>query len=381
MATKRDYYEILGIPKSASADETKKAYRKLALEFHPDRNKNKDAEARFKEISEAYAVLSDSEKRSAYDQYGHAGFDQRYSQEDIFRNANFEEFADILRNFGFGGGYGRGGGRQDDPFSSMFFDFGGASGTRGRRRREVGEDLQTEIQITLEEVAKGTTREIEVSHNNACDRCKGSRAEPGTNSITCDKCKGSGMVYVNRRLGPMIVRSASACNSCYGEGKTIRQFCSRCNGRGTMEKHEKIDVTIPAGVEDGMNLRVRGMGRYGKDGSGDLYVYINVNPHAQLKRDGEDVYFETKINFIDAALGTKIDVPTISGKAELKIPAGTQPETIFKMKGEGIPSMRSGRKGDELVKVNVEIPKNISKKQRELLEEFKKEDGKLFGVF
>jgi molecular chaperone DnaJ len=371
MASKRDYYEILGVQKGASVDEIKKAYRKLALEFHPDRNKDKGAEEKFKEISEAYAVLSDEQKRSAYDQYGHAGFDQRYSQEDIFRGANFGDFEDILRRMGFGG---------DDMFSS-FFGGGFGPGFGGGRRRHGGADLQTDVEISLEEAATGVSKEISVNHKIRCERCNGTRAEPGSNSKFCSKCNGNGMVRVRKRMGPMIMETAGVCDSCHGEGNRIEQYCTKCNGQGVVSKHETLNVKIPAGVQDGMNLRLDDMGDYGPDGNGDLYLFIRVKPHQKLKREGDDLYFETEISFIDVILGTKITVPTISGTADLKIPAGTQPDTIFRLKGEGMPGLRNGKKGDEFVKVSVTIPKNLNSKQKQLLEEFRKSDGKVFGVF
>lgn len=369
MASKRDYYEILGVPKNASVDEIKKAYRKLALEFHPDRNKSKEAEEKFKEISEAYAVLSDSAKRQQYDQFGHAGFDQKYSQEDIFRNADFSDFGDlqdILRQMGFGS-FGGG-----DPFSAMF---------GGGRRREVGSDLETSVEIELPEVAAGTSRNISVSHKIECDRCHGTKAEPGTNSKVCSKCNGRGMVRQRRRMGPMIMETAGPCDACYGQGSRIEQYCSKCNGQGIVSKKEDVSVKIPAGVQDGMTLRLDGMGDQGPDSAGDLYLHIRVRKHSQLERDGDNIHYSADISFISAVLGTKIEVPTITGKAEVKIPAGTQPGTVFRLKGEGLPNLRSGRKGDELVTVNVKIPKNISSKQKQLLEDFKKEDGKMFGMF
>jgi len=370
MTSKRDYYEILGIPKGAGVDEIKKAYRKLALEFHPDRNKDKGAEEKFKEISEAYAVLSDEQKRVAYDQYGHAGFDQRYSQEDIFRGANFGDFEDILRKMGFGAFGG------DEMFSSFF---GGTFG--GGRRGNQGENLQAEVEITLQDASTGVSKEINVNHKLQCERCHGTKAEPGSNSKICSKCNGRGMVRVRRRMGPMIMESAGMCDACYGQGNKIEQYCTKCNGQGVISKRETLNVKIPAGVQDGMNLRLDDMGDYGQDGNGDLYLFIRVKSHPKLTREGDDLFFETEISVVDAILGAKLSVPTISGTAELKIPAGTQPNTIFKLKGEGMPSLRSGRRGDELVKVNVVIPKNLNSKQRQLLEDFKKADGKVFGVF
>ncbi|HLD59794.1 MAG TPA: molecular chaperone DnaJ [Candidatus Bilamarchaeaceae archaeon] len=362
MVSKRDYYEILGVSKSAGVDEIKKAYRKLALQHHPD--KGGDAE-KFKEISEAYAVLSDSKKRSQYDQYGHAGFDQMYSQEDIFRGA---DFGDLFEQFGF-----------KDSFGDVFGGFFG--GGRGRRR-DIGADLETEIQITLEEVAKGVKKEIEIHKHSVCEKCDGSRAEPGSKIKTCSNCGGRGQVQQTRSMGMMRFVTATTCPSCRGEGKTLEHPCSACRGSGRQRKKEKINVNVPSGVENGITLRLSGMGEWGPDGPGDLYITVYVRNHELFERENENLWTEVPISITQAILGDKIDVPTLFGNAKLTIPEGTQGHTVFRLKGEGLPELHSKRKGDQMVKIVVEIPKKINKKQKKLLEEFEKEsDKKLFGVF
>jgi molecular chaperone DnaJ len=357
MATKRDYYEILGVQRNATAEQIKDAYRTLALKYHPDRNKEKDAEEKFKEISEAYAVLSDSEKRAAYDQYGHAGFDQRYSQEDIFRNANFE---DIFREFGFSFG-GSGSPFEDMVFSSMF---GGAQ----RRNRGRGADLRYDIYITLEEAAKGVSKEISFSHSKACERCKGSGAEPGSRLTGCAKCGGQGQVRASRRMGPFgSFTSITTCPSCAGRGQKPGKECRDCGGSGAAESEEKLSVDIPAGVDTGSRLRLSGMGERGASSPGDLYVFINVKPHPVFTREDGDIRLDAPIGFAQSALGAEIEVPTLWGKAKLKVPAGTQTHTVFRMKGEGMPSGRG--KGDQYVRVIVRTPTNLSDKQKKALQE------------
>jgi molecular chaperone DnaJ len=361
MATKRDYYEILGVPRNATKDQIKDAYRTLAMKYHPDRNKSPNAEERFKEISEAYAVLSDDEKRAAYDQYGHAGFDQRYSQEDIFRNVNFEE---IFRDFGFP--FGEGG----SPFEDMLFSsfFGGSP--RGRRASGRGADLRYDLHITLEEAARGTKKEISYEHTKKCERCGGSGAEPGSRIATCPTCKGRGQVQSVKRMGPFgSFTSISTCPSCAGRGSKPEKECRVCRGSGAVLTAEKVSVDIPAGVDTGSQLRLRGMGEQGPSSPGDLYVFIHVREHPLFRREGDDIYLETPISFSQAALGAEIEVPTLSGKARLKIPAGTQTHTLFRMRGEGVPSVRGGRRGDQIVRVIVRTPTNLSEKQKKLLSE------------
>lgn len=359
MATKKDYYDILGVSRSATKDQIKDAYRTLALKFHPDRNKDSGAEDRFKEISEAYAVLSDDQKRSTYDQYGHAGFDQRYSQEDIFRSANFE---DLFREFGFS--FGGGGSPFDDLFSSAIF------GTSPRRARGRGADLRYDLQITLEEAASGMEKELSYKHNKRCERCNGSGAEPGSKVTTCPSCKGRGQVQSVKRMGAFgSFTSISTCQSCAGNGEKPEKECKECHGSGSQISNEKITVEIPAGVDTGSQLRLQGLGERGQSSSGDLYVFVHVKEHALFRREEDDIYLETPISFSQAALGAEIDVPTLTGKTKLKIPAGTQTHTLLRMRGEGMPRIRGGGKGDQIVRVIVRTPTNLSEKQKKHLSE------------
>jgi molecular chaperone DnaJ len=377
MTTKRDYYEILGVPRNATAEQLKDAYRTLALKYHPDRNKEPGAEDKFKELSEAYAVLSDEQKRATYDQYGHSGFDSRYSQEEIFRNVNFE---DLFREFGFSFG-GMGGG---SPFEEMFFSpFGGMSGrNRGPRR---GADLRYDVELTLEEAAKGKNQEINYTRNRECSHCKGSGAEPGTKVTECKKCGGAGQVRSSRRMGPFgSFTSVTTCPTCGGRGERPEKNCGECNGAGAVRAKEKISVEIPAGVGDGSRLRVQNMGERGPGGAGDLYIFINVAHHDIFTRDGDDVYMETPITIAQAALGAEIEVPTLTSKAKLKIPAGTQTHTLFRMKGEGMPHSRGHGKGDQIVRVIVRTPTHLTDRQKKALEEFggsAKKGGVLDSMF
>lgn len=359
MATKKDYYDILGVSRSATKDQLKDAYRTLAMKYHPDKNKDSGAEERFKEISEAYAVLSDDTKRQTYDQYGHAGFDQRYSQEDIFRNANFE---DVFRDFGFS--FGGGGSPFEDLFSSAIF------GTSPRRSRGRGADLRYDLQITLEEAAKGIEKEISYKHNAKCPRCSGNGAEPGSRVAACKNCGGRGQVQSVKRMGSFgSFTSVSTCPSCAGNGQKPEKECSECRGSGSQIKSEKISIEIPAGVDTGSQLRVQGLGERGLGGNGDLYVFVHVKEHALFQRDGDNIYLETPVSFSQAALGAEIDVPTLTGKAKLKIPAGTQTQTLLRMRGEGMPRVHGGGKGDQIVRIVVRTPTNLSEKQKKLLSE------------
>ncbi|MCI0503651.1 molecular chaperone DnaJ [Candidatus Micrarchaeota archaeon] len=377
MAQKRDYYEVLGVQKGAGKDEIKQAYRKLALQYHPDRNKDAGAEERFKEISEAYAVLSDEKKRAQYDQYGHAGFDSMYSREDIFRGADFSDFEDMFGSFGFG----------QDPFGGMFgsiFGMGGQGRGRGGRRREYGANLETAIEITLEEAAKGIKKDIAYNRTKACAKCKGSGSEPGSSRKTCSACAGRGQVQQTRRAGPMQFFTVTTCPKCRGEGEVVENPCKSCNGSGKVSEHEHIKVGIPPGVQNGMRLHLEGLGEHGKDGPGDLYVRIYIQQHKSFERHGDDLALEVPLSFSKAALGGEIEVPTLFGKAMLHIPPGTQSHTVFRMKGEGMPKLERGGKGDELVRVVIEVPKKLSKRQKELLEDLEKEEKEkkkgLFGM-
>ncbi|MFH2106689.1 MAG: molecular chaperone DnaJ [Candidatus Micrarchaeota archaeon] len=363
MATKRDYYEILGIPKTASVEDIKKAYRTLAMKHHPD--KGGDAE-KFKELSEAYAALSDPKKKSTYDQYGHAGFDQMYSQEDIFRGANFQ---DIFRDFGFG----------DSIFGNMFGNMFGGQGSR--RRGDYGSDLETEIQITLEEAARGIKKELRLNRNAPCEKCNGSGADSKGSVKKCASCGGRGQVQQTRAMGGMRFVSVVTCPKCRGEGQTIDKPCTECDGEGKNRKKEKINVSVPAGIHDGMTLRLSGMGEWGRDGTGDLYVTVYVQKHKQFEVEGNDLWIEMPISITQAIIGEEIAVPTLFGRANVKIPGGTQSHTIFRLAGEGLPDINSHRKGDQMVKVVIQIPKKINQKQKDLLKEFEKQGKKEGGFF
>jgi molecular chaperone DnaJ len=367
MASKKDYYEVLGVPKNAGADEIKSAYRRLALKFHPDRNKEPEAAERFKEISEAYAVLSDPKKREQYDSYGHAGFDQMYSQEDIFRGADFSDFDEVFRSFGF------------DPFGGMF---GSMFRTRGGRVREFGADLETGVEITLEEAAEGVKKDISYHRSTACQRCQGSGSEPGSQRKTCPSCGGRGEIQQARRAGPMSFYTVTTCGKCRGEGSIVEKPCKSCGGSGKASSNEHIKVSIPQGIHGGMRLRLEGLGEYGPDGPGDLFVRVEMKPHKQFQREGDDLLTEVPLQFSQAAGGDSIEVPTLSGKDRLRIPPGTASHTVFRLKGEGMPRLGRGGKGDELVRVVIDVPKSLTKRQKELLEEFDKEgENKKKGFF
>jgi molecular chaperone DnaJ len=362
LTTKRDYYEILGIGKDASPEEIKKAFRKLAFELHPDRNKNSGSEEKFKEISEAYGVLSDPEKKQKYDAYGHAGISGAYSQEDIFRGADFSGFGgdmeDILRQF-FGGAFGGG--------------FGGFQRQRGGPQR--GRDLQTGVEITLEQAAIGTTVELSINRLEHCSRCSGSGAEPGSSVVTCPKCGGTGQVQraVASPFGRMI--TVTTCDRCQGRGRTAEKPCTKCHGDGVEEARRQIDVKIPAGIDEEMYLTLRGQGDAGQYGgpAGDLFVGVKIKPHPYLLRKGSDTIYEAEINMAQAALGGEITVPVIGGEERIKVPTGTQSGDIIRLKGKGMPS-RYG-KGDHLVHITVKIPTRLTRRQQELIEELVKEFG------
>jgi molecular chaperone DnaJ len=361
MVNKRDYYEILGVSRSASKPEIKDAYRKLALKFHPDRNKAPDAEEKFKEISEAYAVLSDDGKRRQYDILGHAGFDQHYTTEDIFRGVDFES---IFRDIGFGFNVGFG-----DIFSNIF-------GRRGFRRRVTkGRDLIYDLDTSLEEAAEGKEKRIKIRRVEKCEICDGSGARIKTSIRSCPKCKGSGQVQnVQRNRFSMFVQ-VIPCPSCRGRGQIIDSPCKSCKGSGLSKRTRKITVKVPAGIDDGYQLRLRGEGEMPPEGGipGDLYVNINIAPHRQFSRVGDNLLYNLEIEFPEAALGTKVSVPTLNGSTDLKIHHGTQPGEIIKLKGKGMPRLRGYGKGDLLVRVNVQIPKKLTKEQKRLIETLAKE--------
>jgi len=361
MAEKRDYYEVLGVSKNASKDEVKDAYRKLAMQYHPDRNKAPDAEDKFKEISEAYAVLSDEQKRQQYDTLGHPGFDQRYTAEDIFRGADFET---ILRDIGFGFG---------DLFRTFFG--GGFGGGDFRERSNRGQDLAYELEITLEEAAKGTEKEIVVPRTEKCEVCGGSGASPGTSAKTCPKCNGTGQVRNMRRNSFLTYVQVTPCSECRGRGTLIESPCSECHGTGLVKKRRKINVKVPEGIDEGYQLRLRGEGEMAPNGgeAGDLYVLVHIKPHELFMREGDDLWHVLIIGYPQAALGTEVTVPTLDGPATLKIKPGTQAGETMRLRGKGMPRFRGYGKGDLLVRVGISVPEKLTAKQRALLEQLAEE--------
>lgn len=370
MSTKRDYYEVLGVKKSASLEEVKKAYREMALRFHPDRvpaEQKKEAEEKFKEISEAYAVLSDTQKRALYDQYGHSGIDQKYAYEDIFKGADFNSVFRDMGDFGLGGGI------FDEIFSDLGFDISGGRDSRGSGTgaRRKGRDLQISVDITLEEAASGIEKTITVPRYEICTTCSGSGAKPGTKRTTCPQCKGSGRTVVSSGFFQL----AQACSRCGGEGSLIQSPCPDCRGEGRGKVTRKIKVKIPAGVDTGSHLRVRGEGEAGAVARGDLYVIVEVLPHSVFERHGSDIFTEASVSLTKAILGGEIEVPTLNGKVEMRIPPGTQSGKIFRLKEKGIADVHGREIGDELVRVHVVIPERLSAEQRRLIEEFARASG------
>ncbi|MFH1776865.1 MAG: molecular chaperone DnaJ [Candidatus Omnitrophota bacterium] len=361
--TKRDYYEILGVKKEASTDEIKRAYRSLALKYHPDRvspNEKKEAEEKFKEISESYAVLSDEQKRSQYDRFGHAGIDSRYSYEDIFRGADFSGFEDLFR-----------GGIFEDIFSGFGFDIFGSGGSQrqGTRARR-GVDLQYKMQIGFEEAAFGAEKHINIPRYETCTECKGEGTKPGTKKSQCSTCKGTG--HINTSAG--FFSLTQTCNRCAGEGVIIKNPCSRCKGLGKEQVERKIQIKIPPGVDTGSQLRITGEGEAGTRGGprGNLYILMYVKPHEIFQRHNNDIICELPISFTNAALGAEVEVPTLNGKVMMKVPQGTQSGKIFRLRGKGISDLHGYGPGDQLVRVAVEVPTSLNARQKQLLEEFAK---------
>ncbi|MDU4860008.1 MAG: molecular chaperone DnaJ [Terrisporobacter othiniensis] len=362
MSTKRDYYDVLGVGKSADATEIKKAYRKLAMKYHPDKNPgDKEAEEKFKEINEAYEVLSDETKRNNYDQFGHEGVNGQ--------------------GFGGAGGFGgQGFGGFDDIFGDIFGDMfgGGFGGGRPRRRGpERGADIRQRINISFEEAAFGKKVQVKINRSEECDECHGSGAKPGTSKKTCPTCNGSGQVQSVQRTPFGNIASTRTCATCNGEGEVIDSPCSKCHGKGSIRKTKTIEVDIPAGIDEGQMIKLSGQGEFGTRGGprGDLYIEVSVNVHQLFTREGYDVYLEMPITFAQATLGDEIQVPTLDGKVQYQVPEGTQTGTVFRLKGKGIPKLRSNVRGDQYVKVTVEIPKKLNDKQKELVRQFAKECG------
>lgn len=369
MNGKKDYYEVLGAGKNATKDELKQAYRKLAMQYHPDRapsDKKKEYEEKFKEISEAYAVLSNDEKRAQYDRFGSAGMGGA-TQEDIFRNADFSGFEDIFSS-GFGGTF-------DEFFRSVF---GGGMGKREYgygTRRNVGEDLEYNLSISLKEAAFGTEKEIMFFHNVACKACNGSGSRDGKN-ITCNKCHGRGVVQVHKRTGFITFTSVQTCPKCHGQGSMNQNPCKVCRGTGRTKEEANLKVKVPGGVDTGDSLRMARQGNYGSGGQGDLYIKINVLQDNFFRRKGDDIYCSVKIPFTLAILGGKINVATLNGTAVLNIPEGTQHGTTFRMRKGGIHNEMLGGIGDQFVVIEIEIPTTITEKQRKLLIEIDEENKK-----
>lgn len=360
---KRDYYEVLGVSKSADATEIKKAYRKLALKYHPDKNLgDKEAEEKFKEAAEAYDVLSNEEKRRRYDQFGHAGvggagqggFGGGMSMDDIF-----SQFGDIFGSFG------------------GFSGFGGFGGGRSARRVNRGTNLRVKVKMNLQEIATGIEKKIKVKKYVACQHCNGTGAKDGKSYSTCSTCKGSGQVtrVQNTILGAM--QTTSTCPTCEGEGKIINEKCTFCNGEGVLMSEEVISINIPAGVGEGMQLSLSGKGNAARRGgvNGDLIVLIEEEEHPELVRDGNDLLYNVFIGYPEAVLGETVEIPTIEGKVKVKIEAGTQPGKILRLRGKGLPDVNGYGKGDLLAKVNVWIPKNLSKDEKKLVEKMKEAEG------
>jgi molecular chaperone DnaJ len=359
MASRRDYYEILGLSRSASHAEIKGAYRKLAFEYHPDRNKSPGAEDKFKEISEAYAVLSDPDKRRQYDMLGHVAFDQRYSPEDIFRGVDFES---IFRDFGFG--------FNSEGLFSPFF------GRRPFRRRTVkGRDMVHDVEISLDEAAEGVEKKIQVQRIEKCEACKGTGANPGTSPRRCPECNGVGQIQNVQRNRFSTFIQVVPCPKCRGKGEVIDSPCKKCKGVGLEERNRRITVEIPPGIDNGYQLRLKGQGEVPQEEGipGDLYVNIYVSPHKNFERVGDNLLYNLKIGFPQAALGTRITVPTLDGNAEVKIHHGTQPGDVITLKGKGMPRLHRHGRGDLFVRIDVSVPGKLTKKQKMLIKELAKE--------
>lgn len=355
MAEKRDYYEVMGVPKNATDDEIKKAYRKLAKQYHPDLNPgDKTAEAKFKEVNEAYEVLSDKDKKARYDQFGHAGVDPN-----------------------FGGGAGGGSpfaGDIDlgDIFNSFFGGFGGGTRSANPNAPRRGSDTEAVVNISFEEAAKGCQKNVSYEKIDSCSDCGGSGAQKGTSAKTCTNCNGTGQVHINQRTPFGVVQTARTCDRCNGTGKVIETPCKTCGGSGKVRRQKSIEINVPAGIDNEQILNVTSQGNAGSNGgpSGDLHVYVNVRPHPIFERRGNDIWCEMPITFTQATLGAEVVVPTIDGRVSYDVHEGTQPGDVFKLKGKGIPRLGGRGRGDQFVRVTIEVPKNLSEKQKSILQEF-----------
>lgn len=355
MADKRDYYEVMGVPKNATDEEIKKAYRKLAKKYHPDLNPgDKTAEAKFKEVNEAYEVLSDKDKKARYDQFGHAGVDPNFGG-GAGGGSPFTgdiDLGDIFNSF-FGGGFG--GGRSANP--------------NAPRR---GSDTETTVNISFEEAAKGCRKNVSFQKIDTCDDCGGSGAKKGTSAKTCPNCNGTGQVRINQRTPFGVVQTSRSCDRCGGTGKVIDSPCGTCGGTGRVRRQKTIEINVPAGIDNEQILSVSGQGNAGANGgpAGDLRVYVNVRPHPIFERRGNDVWCEVPITYTQAALGAEVVVPTIDGRVSYQVREGTQPGDVFKLKGKGIPRIGGHGRGDQFVRMTIEVPKNLTQKQKEILQQF-----------
>ena len=356
--SKRDYYEVLGVGKTATEAEIKKSFRQLARKCHPDMNPEHKEEAaeKFKEAAEAYQVLSDAEKRARYDQLGHAGFG----------NGDFGGFGQNAgADFGFGGGFG-------DLFDVFFNGFGGFSQQQQRRGPQRGADIQMELELSFEEAAFGVEREAKINRWEDCSDCSGSGAAPGTKPVTCSRCKGAGQVRITQSIAFGRFETVQACDQCHGEGRVVEKPCPACQGRGKVKKSRKVKLTIPAGVDNGSTLRLGREGELGAKGGppGDLYVALHVKPHKFFKRQGDDVICDVPISFVQATLGDEIEIPTLDGKTSLKIPEATQPGAVFHLRGKGVTHLQGYGRGDQVIRINVMIPSRLTEKQKDLLKQF-----------
>ena len=357
MADKRDYYEVLGLGKGASDDDIKKAYRRVAKECHPDLHPDdKEAEARFKEANEAYAILSDPDKKAKYDQFGFAGVDPNFGAGGGGFTGDFGDLGDIFGDI-FGGAFGGG-----------FGGFGGSTRTQ-RNGPQRGESLRTRLAISFEEAAFGCKKELNITRVEQCDDCKGTGCAPGTTAEVCPDCKGTGSVRSQQRTAFGVFQTTSACPRCGGSGKVIHTPCPKCRGNGSVRVQKKLSVSIPAGIDNGESVSLRGQGNAGKNGgpAGDLLITVQVRPSPIFEREGTSLYNSVQLSFVQAALGTEIEVPTLDGNVSLNIPEGTQTGSVFRLRGKGIPSVRGGGRGDQFVTVELVTPKNLNAEQKELM--------------
>lgn len=364
----RDYYQVLGVDKGASSDEIKRAYRKLANQYHPD--KESGDEAKFKEISEAYEVLGDAQKRQQYDQFGHAGYQSAASGGGA---GGFNPFG-----AGFGGGQQVEFDLEDLDLGDIFGSFFGGGGRRRQQAQATrGRDVETTVTIEFEEAVFGTERTVTLDLEDTCSRCGGTMSEPGSSTTTCQTCGGQGQVMQVQRTVLGSIQHATVCPECHGKGQVPEKPCSQCRGKGTKRSKHEMAVKIPAGISDGATIRLRSRGEAVAGGAkGDLYVHVNVRPSKQFERRGHDIHSTAEIDMVDAALGTEIEIPTVDGNKKLKIPAGTQPDQTFRLSGHGVPRGRGDTRGDHLVTVKVSVPKKLSHKHKELLQELRTQQGK-----